>query len=106
VPPPPIAGGSPPPFGGQPPPVGIPAPGGGTLPITYSCDDGSELYVTYYDDEDAARVAEPNLPPRYLRRQPTPSGVLYAAGGAPLLGRNTDITWQRPGTPPMRCLPR
>jgi hypothetical protein len=79
---------------------------GGPAPITYQCDDGTAIFVTFYDDEDAALVAEPDVPPRYLRRAPSSAGVLYAAGGARLVGRTVDITWQRPGKAPIPCQPR
>ncbi|CAN5383597.1 hypothetical protein BH10PSE9_BH10PSE9_23580 [soil metagenome] len=62
--------------------------------LTASCASGSGAATVTIDH--SSPELQPGVPVR----------VSFSAGGAHLLGRNTDITWQRAGSPPMRCSPQ
>src|SRR5436190_8371467 len=74
-----------------------------TTAMSYKCEDGSDLSVTFTHQPDAAHVVQEGYAPMDLRSRITGSGFRYAEQGAELRGRGTDVRWQRPGAAETIC---
>lgn len=73
------------------------------LDVTYGCEGGTELNVTFDNARGVAVVREIGLRPVSLRQvRPGPS-FLYRLRAYSLSGRGDLATWDRPGTYPKKC---
>jgi heat shock protein HslJ len=69
--------------------------------VEYLCDGGQRLSVTFEDE--AARLAESSGRHATLDQRPAASGIFYEAAGESLRGKGPELTWSRPGAPPVSC---
>jgi membrane-bound inhibitor of C-type lysozyme len=64
----------------------------------FTCEDGSNLTVTFYPPPSHARVVQQGYAPIDLPTEITGSGYRYAQGGAELRGSfGQQARWTRPG---------
>jgi membrane-bound inhibitor of C-type lysozyme len=71
--------------------------------VTYVCDDGVQLQVTFDNPRQMATVAIPNAPTAELNQEKTASGIWYRNGTYELRGKGTDATWSVNGAEPTNC---
>ena len=81
-----------------------PAPPRGASSATYSCEDGSELQVTFLGTPDEARVVQEGYVTVQLPARVTGSGFRYASSGAELRRRGNEVRWTRPGAAETVCI--
>ena len=74
-----------------------------TTSLSFHCDDGSELAVTFTHQPDSAHVVQEGYAPLDLPTRITGSGYRYAREGAELRGRGQDVRWARPGAAETLC---
>ncbi len=80
-----------------------PAPATGPINVSFRCEDGSVLAVTFTRGPDAARVAQEGYTVVDLPARVTGSGFKYADNGAELRGRGNEVHWTRPGAAETVC---
>lgn len=78
-----------------------PAPPSETTVATFSCNDGSELRVTFAFDR--ATVEQEGYTTLVLPSRITGAAFRYAAEGAALRGRMHELLWTRPGAVETTC---
>jgi len=79
-----------------------PASGGPTArTVEYQCDGGQRLSVTF--EGKTARLVDPAGRYATLEQRPAASGTFYETAGESLRGKGQEITWSRPGAPPLTC---
>jgi len=71
--------------------------------VSFRCEDGSVLNVTFTRAPDAARVAQEGYVVVDLPSRVTGSGYKYADNGAELRGRSSEVHWTRPGAAETVC---
>lgn len=71
--------------------------------LSYRCDDGSQLDVTFSHQPDSAHIVQEGYAPLDLPSRITGSGFRYAQEGAELGGRGADVRWERPGAAETIC---
>lgn len=74
-----------------------------TTNLSYRCDDGSNLAVTFTHQPESAHVVQEGYAPVDLPSRITGSGFRYAREGAELRGRGQDVRWERPGAAATIC---
>lgn len=72
-----------------------------TTVATFSCQDGSDLRVTFAFD--TATVEQEGYTTLVLPSRVTGGSFRYAEGGAALRGRMNEILWTRPGASETTC---
>jgi heat shock protein HslJ len=75
--------------------------GPATRSVTYLCDDGQRLSVTF--DDKTARLVDASGRSATLDQRPAASGIFYEAAGESLRGKGQEVTWSRPGVPAVSC---
>jgi membrane-bound inhibitor of C-type lysozyme len=80
-----------------------PAPQTAPVNVSFRCEDGSLLNVTFTRSPDAVRVAQEGYTVVDLPSRVTGSGYKYADNGAELRGRSTEVHWTRPGAAETVC---
>lgn len=78
-----------------------PAPVSEARTLTYRCEDGSDLSVTFTDT--AAVVVQEGYTTLTLPARISGSGYRYADNGAELRGRMMETRWTRPGAAETVC---
>lgn len=78
-----------------------PAPASEPVNMSFRCEDGSVLDVTF--TQDSARVAQEGYTIVDLPSRVTGSGYKYADNGAELRGRSSQVHWTRPGAAETVC---
>lgn len=72
-----------------------------TTMATFSCEDGSDLRVTF--TSDAATVEQEGYTTLVLPSRISGASFRYADNGAALRGRMNEILWTRPGASETTC---
>lgn len=82
-----------------------PCPPAPTVPEThsYTCEDGSELSVTFNSRPGFAYVVQEGFGPLELPTDVTSAGFRYAEDGAELRGQGVEARWTRPGAAETEC---
>jgi membrane-bound inhibitor of C-type lysozyme len=80
-----------------------PAPTTGPSHARFTCEDGSELSVTFTGAPDTAVVEQQGYTSVTLPARIVGSGYRYMEGGAELRGRGMEVMWARPGAPETTC---
>jgi membrane-bound inhibitor of C-type lysozyme len=80
-----------------------PAPQTGPVNVSFRCEDGSALNVTFTRNPDAARVAQEGYTVVDLPARVTGSGYKYADNGVELRGHGNQARWTRPGAAETEC---
>lgn len=83
-----------------------PAPNEGAVSLSYRCEDGSVLQVTFTRNPNNARVLQEGYAPADLPARSTGLGFRYADGGTELQGRRSEVRWVRPGAAETICRER
>jgi membrane-bound inhibitor of C-type lysozyme len=81
-----------------------PSTGGTSVQATYECEDGSDLGITFTNDD--AMVVQEGYTTLTLPSRISSSGLRYAGGGADLRGRMNEVLWTRPGAAETTCARR
>jgi hypothetical protein len=71
--------------------------------VTYKCEDGSDLNVTYFRSPNRARVEQEGYSTLDLPSRVSGTGYRYADEGAELRGRSREVRWLRPGAAETIC---
>lgn len=80
-----------------------PAVDRGPVSATFTCEDGSELAITFLGTPDEARIVQEGYAPLQLPARTTGSGFRYSDNGAELRGRGLETRWTRPGAVETLC---
>lgn len=80
-----------------------PAPDTGPISMSFRCEDGSVLAVTFTRSPDSARILQEGYAPLDLPVRVSGSGFRYADNGAELRGRGREAQWTRPGAAETLC---
>ena len=80
-----------------------PGPQTGPTSVTFHCEDGSDLLVTFTPVPDSARVVQEGYTTLDLPGRIVASGYRYADNGAELRGRGREAHWTRPGAAETVC---
>jgi membrane-bound inhibitor of C-type lysozyme len=80
-----------------------PGPDTGPTNVTFRCEDGSTLLVTFNGAQGAARVAQEGYTAVDLPARIVASGYRYADDGVELRGRGAEAQWTRPGAAETLC---
>lgn len=78
----------------------------GPVNVSFQCEDGSDLNVTFTRTPDFARVAQEGYTTLDLPARVSGSGFRYSEGGAELRGRGRLAQWTRPGAAETNCTQR
>lgn len=78
-----------------------PSPGSTVVQANYECEDGSDLAITFTNDE--ARIVQEGYTTLAVPSRIAGSGLRYAGGGADLRGRMNEVLWTRPGAAETIC---
>jgi membrane-bound inhibitor of C-type lysozyme len=81
-----------------------PSPGSTSIQANYECEDGSDLGITFTNDE--AIIVQEGYTTLSLPSRIAGPGVRYAGGGADLRGRMNEVLWTRPGAAETTCTRR
>ena len=79
-----------------------PAPQTGPVNVSFRCEDGSLLNVTFTRNPDAARVRKKAIP-WSISGAGDSLRFKYAGNGAELRGRGNEARWTRPGAAETEC---
>jgi membrane-bound inhibitor of C-type lysozyme len=71
--------------------------------VSYDCEDGSALQVTFRRSPDSALIVQDGFSALTLPASLSGSGYRYAAEGAELRGRGEEARWTRPGAAETLC---
>ena len=74
------------------------APRESTVEVTYACEDGSEVAVTYDLESESATLGSVTL-----AQEPSGSGALYRNGGYEIHGKGDEILLTTPGSAALAC---
>lgn len=82
-----------------------PCPPAPTVPETrsFTCEDGSELIVTFDSRPGFANIVQEGFAPLELPTDESSAGYRYAANGAELRGQGRTARWIRPGGAETEC---
>ncbi|MBV9537697.1 MAG: MliC family protein [Acidisphaera sp.] len=69
--------------------------------VTYVCERGPDLVITYTDD--AARIAVPDGDPIVLKQRLAADGFRYGDKASTLRGRGREVTYANGSKRPVRC---
>lgn len=78
-----------------------PSAGDSTVAMTFHCEDGSDLAVTFAPDQ--AVIVQEGYVTLTLPSRVAGGGYRYAGNGAELRGRTSDSRWTRPGAAETVC---
>jgi membrane-bound inhibitor of C-type lysozyme len=79
-----------------------PAPASIVRTVTFECEDGSDLRVTYRGEQ--AVIEQEGYITLTLPERISGSGFRYADNGAELSGRSNQAVWTRPGAAETTCV--
>lgn len=83
-----------------------PAPDTGPTVVRFTCEDGSELTVTFTSNPDMARIEQEGYTTLTLPARISGAGYRYVDGGAELRWRGAQTSWTRPGAEETMCRER